>query len=196
MNQKQLNKYCDEVLRILNKSNNDDPLLFGIGEFRKEHNEEEDLFVKIKVSEEDTTTIIHALENVYKYITTDAKEHTSYYDLEKKEYIKSALYAIKITDAGKYFIQTSSLYKEAKWKNINKWVPNLPGIISVTAVFISIIACAIFFNHIKKEKKELEKQKEEFSIMIKETAARQLLQMDSLLKKEHFDDSGFSAKNH
>jgi hypothetical protein len=185
MNNKQLNKYCDEVLRILYKSGNERPLLFGVGEFRKEEDGVDDLFVKIKVSEEDAKTVIQALEGTYNFITTDAIKHTSYYDLEKKENIKSALYVIKITDAGKYFIQTSSFSKEAKWKSLNKWVPNIPNVLAITAVLISVVGCLLSFYWIRKEKKELVKEKETLSIMLKESEGKLQSRIDSLIKNNN-----------
>src|SRR3954470_23533494 len=129
MKQAQLNKYCDEVLRILYNNANNDPLLFGVGEFRTEEKVADDLFVKIRLSEDDTKTIITSLQEVHKFIETDTKEKTTYYDLEKKENINSAVFAVKLTEAGRYFIQTSSFSKEARWKSINRWFPNVPNIV-------------------------------------------------------------------
>jgi hypothetical protein len=182
MTKKQLDRYCDEVLRILYKSRNEGPTYFGVGEYRNEEKIADDLFVKINVSEEDTKTVIQALEEVYHYVETDAKEKTHYYDLDSKQNIHSAVYAVKITDAGKYFIQTTSFSKESTWKNINRWFPNIPNIVGITAVLISMIACTICYKEARKKNKELLAQKQEL-LQMQEAQNRLQQQMDSILKK-------------
>ncbi|MCW3122898.1 MAG: hypothetical protein JWQ38_2390 [Flavipsychrobacter sp.] len=180
MKQAQLNRYCDEVLRLLYKNEDHDPLLFGVGEFRTEEKIANDLFVKIKLSEEDTKVIIQTLEGVYKFIETDAREKSTYYDLEKKENINSAIFAVRLTDAGKYFVQTSSFSKEARWKKINRWIPNVPNIVSLSAVLISAMACVICFVDNRDIKRAMKQQKEELLQNINNAQARPAYAVDTL----------------
>lgn len=180
MNRGQLNKYCDEVLRILNDNANKDPLLFGVGEFRKEQKIPDDLFVKIKLSEDDTRTIIRTLEELH-YIKTETKEKSGYYDLSAKENVNSAIFSVSLTDEGKYFVQTSSFTKEARWKIINKWVPNIPNIVGISAVFIASVACTIAITDAGQKKKEIARQKAETIRQINDLEKKMNRRMDSLM---------------
>ncbi len=179
MNGGQLNKYCDEVLRILNSNGNKDPLLFGVGEFRKEQKIPDDLFVKIRLSEDDTKTIIRTLEDLH-YVKTETRERSSYYDLGNKENVNSAIFAVSLTDEGRYFVQTSSFTKEARWKILNKWFPNIPNIVGISAVFISSIACVIAITDAQQKKNAIAKQKAETAKQLNELEKRVNNRMDSL----------------
>lgn len=189
MNEKNIQRYCDKILRTLKSHPPATVLSFGFGKMRGQV--EDDFLIAIGVPYDHYNICLERLKAL-DFITVYERDTGSRKEEGNDVYIPYGVGKVSITDKGIHFISNTSFTKAAFRI---KWGRRVPNIISLVSVVIAAGGLMFTYMQYQLQNLEIERLRIELDTQMSNSKTEASNYADSLFQIVRYNDS-INANHH